>query len=92
MWSSMPDRPRDLGDFLQALIAFLAPGAAIMGVALLVSSPGGETITASEWVTAAVGCVVTSAAVEAQVARKAHALSKHDPPEFPPEDVPSRQA
>jgi hypothetical protein len=54
-----------------AVIAFLAPGAAIVGAAVTVASPGGIDITAGEWITAAAAALVASAAVEAQVVRRA---------------------
>lgn len=66
----MPPRGESLGQFLGALIAFIAPGAAVVGAAVLVSSPGGSDITGAEWVTASVAAIVASAAIDAQVGRK----------------------
>lgn len=73
----MPDRPTPaepgtsaLGRFLASLVAFLAPGAAVIGSAVLVSSVQGETITGGEWVGAAVAALVASAAGEARAARR----------------------
>lgn len=63
-------RGESLGRFLGALIAFLAPGAAVVGAAVLVGSPGGPRITGGEWVTACVAAIVASAAIDAQVTRK----------------------
>lgn len=70
MSSSIPPRGEALGQFLGSLIAFIAPGAAVVGAAVLVSSPGGPRVTAAEWITAAVAAIVASAAIEAQVSRK----------------------
>ncbi|WP_109507367.1 hypothetical protein [Nocardioides speluncae] len=47
----------------KGLVAFAAPGAVLIGAAVTEASPGGSSITTAEWVTAAVTCVVTSAAV-----------------------------
>lgn len=63
----MPRKVRWLNNFLGSLLAFLAPGAAVVGAALLVGSPGGTIVTAEEWIAACVAAVVTSAAVRAQV-------------------------
>ena len=48
---------------LKAVVAFVAPGAVLVGSAVLDTSQGGATITQAEWVTAAVACLVTSATV-----------------------------
>lgn len=66
----MPDRRSAVGAFTSSLLAFLAPGAAVVGTAVLVTSESGTTITAGEWVAAAVAAVVTGAAIESQVARR----------------------
>lgn len=58
-----------LGGFLGALVGFLAPGAAVLGAAVLTSSVGGEDITKGEWITAAVAALVASAAAEARSPR-----------------------
>lgn len=68
----MTGRVRWLNSFLGSLLAFLAPGAAVVGAALLVSSPGAQHVTSEEWLAAAVAAVVTSAAVRAQVAHQVH--------------------
>lgn len=70
MSSSTAPSPGALGRFLGALVAFLAPGAAVVGAAVLTASPGGEQVTAGEWIAAAVACVVASAAIEAQVSHR----------------------
>jgi hypothetical protein len=49
--------------YLKAVVGFVAPGAILIGSAVTEQSPGGTTITGAEWITAAVTCVVTSAAV-----------------------------
>lgn len=65
-----------LGDFLHALIAFVAPGAAVLGAGVLSASPAGESLTPGEWVTAAVATLVASAAGEARAARAVTAESR----------------
>ena len=52
--------------YWKAIVAFVAPGAVLIGSAVLESSPGGSSITTAEWVTAAVACVVTSSTVAAK--------------------------
>jgi hypothetical protein len=49
--------------YWKALLGFIAPGAVLIGSAVTDGSQGGSRITTSEWVTAVVACVVTSAAV-----------------------------
>lgn len=49
--------------YWKAILAFVAPGAVVIGSAVLDSSAGGSSITTAEWVTAAVACVVTSTSV-----------------------------
>lgn len=51
--------------YWKAGVAFVAPGAVLVGAAVTEASEGGTTITTSEWVTALVACVVTSGAVYA---------------------------
>ena len=70
--------------YWKAFVAFVAPGAVLLGSAVTGTSDGGSTITGSEWVTALVACVVTAAGVysirneptEKQVARY---TAKHSP-------------
>lgn len=50
-------------EYWKAILAFLVPGAIIIGSAVLSDSDGGTSITGSEWVTAAVAMIVTGAAV-----------------------------
>lgn len=52
-----------IAPYWKALVAFLAPGAVLIGSAVTEGSAGGETITGSEWITAAVACVITGATV-----------------------------
>jgi hypothetical protein len=61
-----------LGEFLGALLAFVAPGAAVLGAAVLTSSAAGERISGGEWVTAAVAAVVASAAAQVRDGRGQH--------------------
>lgn len=49
--------------YIKALVAFVTPGAVLIGAAVTEASEGGSTITTSEWVTALVACLVTSGAV-----------------------------
>lgn len=58
------------GRFLAALVAFLAPGAAVLGASVLAASAGGEAVTQGEWITCAVAAIVASAAGEARAARQ----------------------
>ena len=51
--------------YLKAVVAFIAPGAVIIGASVTEASVGGTTITTGEWITAAVACVVTAAGVYA---------------------------
>lgn len=59
--------------YWKALIGFVAPGAVLIGSAVLEPSAGGTAITTGEWVTAAVACVVTSAGVATKGNRAYHA-------------------
>ena len=52
-----------LAPYSKAVVAFIAPGAVLIGASVTDASPGGVHITAGEWVTAVVACIVTSAAV-----------------------------
>lgn len=70
MSSLTPPSPGALGRFLGAVCAFIAPGAVVVGAAVLAASPGGETVTAGEWIAAAVASIVASAAIEAQVSHR----------------------
>ena len=49
--------------YAKAVVGFVAPGAVLLGAAVTDASPSGSSITAAEWVTAIVACVVTSAGV-----------------------------
>lgn len=50
-------------EYAKAIVAFIAPGAVLIGSAVLPTSHGGEAITTAEWVTALVACLTTSAGV-----------------------------
>lgn len=52
--------------YWKAVIAFMAPGAVMIGSAVLENSAGGEMITQGEWITALVAAVVASAGVAAK--------------------------
>lgn len=59
-------KPLDsLRPYAKAILGFIAPGAVVIGSAVTEASDGGTAITAAEWVTALVACVVTGAAVYA---------------------------
>lgn len=55
--------PVTFGRYWKAILAFVVPGAVVVGSAVLEASDGGSNITASEWITALVACVVTSGSV-----------------------------
>ena len=56
-------RQLNISQAWKAVMAFVSPGAVIIGSAVLTSSDGGAAITSGELVTALVACVVTSATV-----------------------------
>lgn len=58
------------------IVVFLAPGAAIVGAAVLAGSPGDTRITGAEWITAAVAAIVAAAAIDASAARRARAEAR----------------
>jgi len=49
--------------YWKGILAFLVPGAVVIGASVLDPSDGGSTITTAEWVTAAVAMIVTGGAV-----------------------------
>lgn len=49
--------------YAKAVLGFITPGAVVIGSAVTAASDGGSAITAAEWVTAAVACVVTGSLV-----------------------------
>lgn len=53
----------DIAHYWKAVLAFVTPGAIVLGNGVLPGSDGGSAITAAEWITAAVACVVTGAGV-----------------------------
>ena len=55
--------PNLIARYAKAVVAFIVPGAVIIGASVAPGSDGGSTITFAEWVTAIVACVVTSAGV-----------------------------
>jgi len=55
----------NLSKYWKAVVGFVAPGAVLIGSAVTEASDGGSRITTSEWVTAAVACIVTAAGVAA---------------------------
>lgn len=49
--------------YMKAVVAFVAPGAVVLGASVTDASAGGSHVTTAEWVTALVACIVTSAGV-----------------------------
>ncbi len=54
-----------IAPYWKAVLAFVAPGAVVIGSAVTEASDGGTAITGAEWVTAIVACIVTGSAVYA---------------------------
>lgn len=54
-----------VGRYRKAVLGFVAPGAVIIGASVTSASDGGTSITAAEWVTAVVACIVSGVAVGA---------------------------
>lgn len=69
--------------YMKALMGFIAPGAVIIGSSVTPGSDGGAAITAAEWVTAAVACIVTSAGVYAVENRPTRPTTKVPPADLP---------
>lgn len=57
---------QNVDKYWKAIIGFIAPGVVIIGSAVTSGSDGGSKITVTEWVTAGVACVLTSAGVYAK--------------------------
>lgn len=55
-----------LSRYWKGILAFISPGAVIIGSSVLSASDGGTSITTAEWVTAAVACLVTGSLVTAK--------------------------
>lgn len=64
--------------YLKAVLGFITPGAVILGSAVTQASDGGSAITAAEWVTAAVACVVTGSLVFGVPNKDPKALHQHE--------------
>ncbi len=52
-----------IAPYAKAAVAFIVPGAVLIGSAVTEQSPGGAAITTAEWVTALVACIVTAGTV-----------------------------
>ena len=52
-----------IAPYWKSIVGFIAPGAVIIGSAVLEGSDGGAKITQAEWATAIVAMVITSAGV-----------------------------
>lgn len=59
-----------IGRYWKALAGAVAPGAVLIGAAVTEGSPGGASITQSEWVTAVVAVIVSGGAVYAAPANR----------------------
>ena len=64
--------------YAKAIVGFVAPAAVTIGAAVQDSSAGGSAITQAEWVTAAVACIVTSAAVWGTPNKDRQARHQHE--------------
>lgn len=51
--------------YWKAVVAFVAPAATLLTIAVTESSAGGEIITAAEWWAAGLACIITAAGVYA---------------------------
>lgn len=49
--------------YWKSIVAFIAPGAVLLGAATMDETPGGESITQGEFVRAVVAMIVTAGAV-----------------------------
>ena len=52
--------------YWKGILAFLVPGAVVIGSSVTGNSDGGSTITTAEWVTALVAMIVTGGLVDGQ--------------------------
>lgn len=52
--------------FWKAIIGFVAPGAAVIGMSILPGGDGGSHLTQAEWITALVAAIITAAGVAAK--------------------------
>jgi hypothetical protein len=52
-----------LAPYWKAVVAFLAPGAVVVGIAAQREITGGDPLSSSVWLYAAATCVVTAASV-----------------------------
>lgn len=69
--------------YAKAVVGFVTPGAIALGAAVQSGTPGGSGVTAAEWITIAVACVVTGGAV----------FSTPNRPQYDPRhDVPGPEA
>lgn len=53
----------NLAQYWKAILGFVVPGVVTLGSAITDGSDGGSSITGTEWVTAAIACVLTAGAV-----------------------------
>jgi hypothetical protein len=54
-----------VSSYTKAIVAFVAPGVVTIGGALTANSDGGGNVTAYEWVSALIACLVTGGFVYA---------------------------
>jgi hypothetical protein len=86
----MTDKPtliERVAPYWKAVVGFVAPGAVLIGSAVTEASDGGTAITASEWVTAVVAMVVTSATVYGVPNRDPKGQHQHESTQPPPLDA-----
>lgn len=56
---------KNVGKYWKAVVGFIAPGVVLIGSSITDASDGGSKITTTEWITALIACVATSAGVYA---------------------------
>ena len=70
--------------YWKAILAFLVPGAVIIGSSVTSGSDGGTSITSAEWITAVVAMIVTGGAVGLGPANAPSHTDPTPPPAEPP--------
>ncbi len=74
----------NLAQYWKAILGFIVPGVVTLGSAITDGSDGGSRITATEWVTALIACVLTAGAVAAKA--NAPQVAGPQPGQFPAGD------
>jgi len=65
-----------VGDFSRSLVGFLAPGAAVVGAAALVSAQGGARVGGAVWLSAAAATIVAQAASDRRARGRAEKVAR----------------